>query len=805
LKVFVVLLFLVPFSCLKAQRNIDFNQNWQFQKGYFNALYVDSCPKSGWRNLNLPHDWSIEDLPGPDSDSKVGPFSKISPGGSSTAHTIGGTAWYRKRFQTEKGDKDKKILLHFDGIYRMSTVYLNGQKLGFQASGYMPFWYELSKNLKPEGQENEILVQVVNEGNNSRWYAGSGIYRNVTLHKLPQVHIPLHGIYITTPSVSSLKATVKLEVEIQNTTKISESILVNIQLLDGAGKTYAKKQFTKFITPGTNSLGFEMGVLSPKLWSSENPHLYSAKIEIYSKGKLTDQFSQNFGIRKLEFSAEKGFLLNGKQVKMKGGCLHHDNGILGAAAYKTAEERRVKLMKANGFNAIRCAHNPPSQFFLDACDKEGMLVIDEAFDTWTEKKKKDDYHQFFNEYWKKDLTSMLLRDRNHPSIVVWSIGNEIPERSDSLGLVIGKQLVDFVHLMDPTRPVTNALNSFWDRPKYAWEKSIPSFKLLDIGGYNYASEHYASDHISDPKRMIITTESTPKLAYDYWKFVEENPYILGDFVWTGMDHLGEAGIGSNLYLTKDSIFYNPLPWPWFNSNCGDVDLIGGKKPQSHYHDVLWDNSQLEMAVHRPVPKGKIDNVSYWGWPDEYQSWNWQGAENDSLGISVYTKADKVRLLLNGKVIGEKLLIDSNKLKVHFKHAFQSGELKAQAFVKEKLIAEKSIKTTGKAFKIKLMAEQTSLSANPSNISFIRIEVQDEQGNVVPNTLTNLKLSISGQGELIASGNAHPFYMESYQDKNCKTHLGRALAIVRSNGKKGNIVLEVKAEGLLSDQISISSN
>ncbi|NJO68772.1 MAG: hypothetical protein HC830_05365 [Bacteroidetes bacterium] len=340
-----------------------------------------------------------------------------------------------------------------------------------------------------------------------------------------------------------------------------------------------------------------------------------------------------FGIRSIHFDAANGFMLNGKKVLLKGGCMHHDNGFLGSATIDRAEERRVELMKAYGFNAIRTSHNPPSRQFLDACDRVGVLVIDEAFDMWERPKNPQDYHRFFKEWWQKDISSMVMRDRNHPSIIMWSIGNEINERADSSGLIITRKLADEVHRLDPTRPVTAAICSFWDHKNRPWSATAPAFALLDVGGYNYMWKAYEEDHLLYPDRIMAGTESLPLEAYENWKQVEKNSWVIGDFVWTAMDYMGETGIG-NSRLDNDPDNGFSRTWTWFNAYCGDIDLCGFKKPQLYYRDVIWGNSNIEMMVHAPVPEGRKEIVSMWGWPEEWQNWNWNGSEGKLMQVRV---------------------------------------------------------------------------------------------------------------------------------------------------------------------------
>jgi beta-galactosidase len=626
------------------------------------------------------------------------------------------------------------------------------------------------------------------------------------------------GVNIKTPEVKENSSLVDIAVTMQNDGgKIKEAV-VKVNIVDPAGKMIHGTETTQKIEPGNNSIiNKQITVVNPKLWSPDSPALYTAKITVSIDKKIVDQYSQLFGIRSIEFSAEKGFLLNGKSVKLKGGCMHHDNGLLGSAAIDRAEERRVEIMKANGFNAIRCSHNPPSESFLNACDRIGMLVMDEFFDVWEKPKKAADYSKFFKESWKKDLINAVLRDRNHPGIVMWSIGNEIPERMDSTGLRIARQLIQAVKELDTTRPVTEAVNTeYKGRP---WDNTTPMFSLLDIAGYNYEWKRMENDHQKYPDRIIVGTESFVLEPFDTWKTVEKYPYVIGDFVWTAMDYLGEAGVGKSKYQSTKNIQAGnknneeanflmagaasfSSPWPWFGANCGDIDINGGKKPQIAYRDVIWDNSLLEMNVHAPIPEGQTEIVSLWGWPDEWPSWNWKGNEGKPLQVRVFTKASHVKLELNGKVMGEKDLKIEDKYIAVFEVPYQSGELKAIASENGKVIASKLLKTAGEPAAIQLTADRSTIKADRSDLSFVKIEVVDKDGLLVATDSVRIQISVSGAGELAASGNASPLDMESVNGKVIKTFKGKAIAIVRPYTNSGKIILKVVADGLVSAELKI---
>lgn len=748
-----------------------------------------------WRHVDLPHDWSIEDLP--EGEGLVGPFSKETPGGISTGFTIGGTGFYRKTFTTSAEDEGNIFSVYFDGVYMESDVWINGQHLGFHPNGYTPFYYELTDFLKSPGEENVLVVRAKNIGENSRWYSGSGIYRHVWLRVTDPVNIPVWGVFVKTVDVREGWAEVEAEVSVQNQGDSTSRFVVQHEILETKGKT--KYEYHGQIENEEEILTMkpQFDIENPELWSIDNPNLYTLRTEILRDGKVVDVDETKFGIRTLDFSPEKGFLLNGVPVILKGGCLHHDNGILGAATFDRAEQRRVELMKANGFNAIRTSHNPPSQQFLDACDRLGVLVMDEAFDRWEVPKKPNDYHRFFSEWSKKDIQSMVFRDRNHPSIFAWSYGNEIYERADSSGIRIARNLIAAIKEVDDTRPVTQAVCSFWNHPgDRPWSDHDPAFELMDVHSYNYGWEHYENDHQRFPERIIIGTETFPVEAFVNDQMAQEKPYVIGDFVWTGMDYLGEAGIGQ---ASLDSV---QMAFPWFNGYCGDIDLIGSKKPQSFYRDVVWGRSQLEMAVEQPAPEGHEWVLSKWGWRNELRSWNWSGFENHPLDVYVYSQAEKVILELNGDIVAEEFANDSSKYVFHFKVPYQAGRLTAVAYNENQELERKSIQTSGKAKQIQLKTERESITMNRNDLAYVEVNITDENGLLVMDDDQIIRFSVEGDAKLIAVGNGNPTEMKSFQADSCRTFQGKCIAIVRPLGREGYLNFTAKSKSLESDGIDI---
>ena len=798
-----------------------FDEDWKFYKGDISGAEQTDFNDSEWKELTLPHDWSIEFQPVQD-DNHVGPFVKGIKDSTSTGNTVGGTGWYRKHFTIREPDEKQNVMICFDGISVLSDVWINGHHLGFHPNGYTPFWYHLTPYLNPSGEENVIAVKVVNAGDNSRWYTGSGIYRHVWLSVSRPVYIEPWSVFITTPGVSRENSLVELSLSITNDIDQNSELIVITKLLNPDGDVVGTAQFMENCPSGGKIdpvLNFSLD--HPHLWSPDHPDLYTAEIEVLSNGKLSDQQRIKFGIRSIDFSAEKGFLLNGKETLLKGACIHHDNGLLGSATYDRAEIRRVELLKKNGFNAIRTAHNLPSAQFLDACDSLGMLVIDEVFDMWVHPKRDLDYHLYFEEWSDRDLSSMILRDRNHPSVIAWSIGNEIFERADSSGLAITKRLVSVAKSLDATRPVTQAICALWQDPSQHWDATIPVFDLLDVGCYNYEWKHYERDHQLHSNRVMIGTESFPREAYVNWHMMNEKTYVVGDFVWTGIDYIGEVGIGNTRYGESGERDIPVRPWPWYLSWCGDIDICGNKKPQSYYRDVIWGESDIELLVHAPVPKGKTELVSKWGWPDEYPHWNWNGHENIPFKVTVYSNYDTVRLYHNGILKGEceikkgkgaselpvlqtgkKPAQDKIPMAASFEVPYQPGTLTAVAVRNGKEVASKKLETSGPSAKIRLVAERQSVCANPNDLAYVHIEITDEKGHLIPDAEVNVQLSVEGSGRMIACGNAAPDDIKSFRNHNLKTFRGKALAIMQPGNQPGAMYLTAKTALFPEEKIEI---
>jgi beta-galactosidase len=795
-------LLMALFSCRTEQnpRNtLLFNDDWRFHRGDVAEAGTVGYDHQDWRILSLPHDWSIEDIPGTDS-----PLDSNAVGSYNTGFFVGGTAWYRKSFTIPKEQANKRFYIQFDGVYMNADIWLNGTHLGNHPYGYTTFGYEITDNLQA-GKENILAVQVKNEGANSRWYTGSGIYRHVWLISTEKVFIPTWGVGISTPVATSDSAAVEASVKVANRTESIQDLQVLSVISDQDGREVAKSKNLILIEANSEleiSQLFE--ITQPLLWSPESPSLYKLTTTVLAGARTIDQVENTFGIRSLHFSVEQGFLLNGVPTLLKGGCMHHDNGPLGAAAFDRAEERRVELMKASGFNAIRCSHNPPSVAFLDACDRLGILVIDETFDMWRKQKNPQDYHLYFDEWWERDVASMVLRDRNHPSIIMWSIGNEIPERGEPEGAQTSKIIGEYVRQLDPTRPVTAAVNGL------SPDKD-PYFATLDISGYNYAaggdhwkSDIYALDHERVPDRIIYGAESYPLDAFGAWMGVLDNTFVIGDFVWTGFDYLGESSIGSWGYMLKREYF------PWSHAYCGDIDICGWKQPQSYYRDVLWENgNKPHIVVVPPIPSFTENpdrmNWSKWHWDDVVKSWNWKGFENREIEVHVYNRSQSVELIHNGKSLGKKETNRDNKWIVKWTVQYQPGSLEAVSYDGENVLSSDKLETAGEPTSIKLIADRPTLKADGQDLCFIEVALVDDAGNRNPTAEHLVSFSVDGPGEIIAVGSSNPVTRESFKKPFRRTYQGRCLLIVRVGKAPGNIGITATSEKLPGAGITIMAS
>ena len=741
-----------------------FDFGWQFT--HRSALPLGSSKNGKTQTVDLPHDWDIFE----------GPVSGEGVTGTGGGWFEAGKGEYRKTFKTPDGEVVK---LHFEGVYQKAEVFVNGQKAGQHHYGYTPFTVDVTPYIyKNKKQTNEVVVKVDNsEQPNCRWYSGSGIYRHVWLETMPALHIAENGIFITTPEVNAEKARVQVDVTIANESQSDRNATV---VVCGAQLMVAVKA-GESKTVSTTTM-----VNNPQLWSPESPTLYEAKVELKENGTTIDRQTAKYGIRTFSFDAERGFVLNGQKVLINGACVHHDDGVLGAMAFDDAEIRKVRQMKEAGFNLIRTSHNPTTRAFLDACDSIGMLVIDEAFDGWRTQKNPYDYSTVIDSCYREDIHAMVLRDRNHPSVISWSIGNEVIERKDIRVVYTARQMKQAIHEYDTTRPVTEALCA-WDSD---WEIYDPHAEVLDVAGYNYMIFKHASDHERDPKRVIWQTESYPRDAFKNWAVVNDFPYVVGDIVWTGLDYLGESGIGRYYYEGErpgEHWFDGGFP-EWHGAYCGDIDITGWRKPISHYREVLWHNdTPLYLAVKEPDGyHGKIKETAWSVWPT-WESWTWPGWEGKPVEVEVYTHQPEVKLYLDDQLIGTKQVSRETEFKAVFSVSYKAGTLRAEAGGESV-----TLKTAGEPACLRLTPDRTTMTADGQSLTFITVEVVDKQGTPVPEATIPCEATIKGAGTLLAFASADLKDTEPYTSPRVKTWKSRALLVVRSTQKGGSINVSIKS-------------
>ncbi len=788
--VFVVL-FLFSFNAFSVDfRNILFDFHWKFQLGDDLTFSDPTFNDDDWRLIDLPHDWSIE-----------GKTDINNPMKGAGGYFPSGIGWYRKSFNVPADWQNKKISIYFEGVYMNSEVFVNGKSVGFHPYGYTSFYYDITPFLQ-FGKENVIAVRVDNSQQiNCRWYSGSGIYRHVWLQVKETVHLVQWGVTITTPEVTENNATVQIKTVVQNETNESQQLSLQTSLSSEKQKNAGQNNTSLILEPKSEKEIIQIiKVKNPELWSPKSPVIYQATTSLVQKNKMLDRTEQNFGIRTISYSAETGFLLNGKMIKLFGGCVHHDHGCLGAASYDRAEERKVELLKAAGFNAVRTSHNPPAEAFLDACDRLGLLVIDEAFDGWRTEKNKFDYASIFDQWAKMDIQSMVQRDRNHPSVIIWSIGNEIIERTKPEAVETAKLLSGYVKEMDKTRPVTSAMTTWGE----GWSIFDPLMAAHDICGYNYTLHEAENDHQRVPSRVIVQTESYPREAFKNWKAVQKQDYVIGDFVWTALDYLGESGIGRWYYSGEPKgEHWEREFFPWHGAYCGDIDLLGWRKPISHYRNILWnDTEKLYMAVKEPNPEnGKISETMWSVWPT-WESWTWPGMEGKPLEVEVYSKYPLIRLYLNDQLIAERQTTIAEEYKATIPVNYTEGELKVIAYENDIQKETKILKTAAEPTKINILSDKKVLKANGQDLAYVVVELVDANGNLNPNAENQLNFKVEGEGVIIGVDNAKLNDTDLYVSNSRKAWKGRAMVVIKSTHKAGKILLKVIAQNLPESTLKI---
>jgi beta-galactosidase len=734
---------------------------------------------------------------------------------------------YSKTFDVPEVYRNKRVSLEFQGAYRDAMIYVNGDFAGQRPYGYSTFIVELDDFLE-YGAANTIRVDV-RAHDDSRWYTGCGITRDVVLVVTERVHLAANGVTITTPDIDTERAVVELRIAVTNDELAMTTVTVETEILDRQNALVAKQSLPMTLrSGGTEGARQRLYVSTPSLWSPETPNLYSALVTIRRGQKIIDQHRTAFGIRSLRLDPVHGLRINGETIKLRGACIHHDNGLLGAAAIGRAEERRVELLKFAGFNAIRSAHNPISQRMLDACDRIGMLVMDEAFDIWTEAKSSFDYSLHFPEWWERDIEAMVLKDINHPSVIMYSIGNEILETGTPLGAGWGRRLAEKVRAVDSTRFVTNGINGFVstihddigmmrDRggsgaqgvndmmggfgsvmnrisaSQLVTDRTAESFSVLDVAGINYGDGRYELDRELFPERIIVGTETFPGHIVELWPLVMNNSHVIGDFTWVGWDYLGEVGIGRTRYADEPPEF--EAPYPWLAAWTGDLDMTGQRRTISYFRETVFGlRKEPFIAVSRPDFYGRSAVTGGWAWTDSLNSWSWSANPGAPIIVEVYSDADEVELLVNGVAIGREGVGKTKGYRASFDTTYQPGTIVAIAYRDGNEEARSSLVTAGDDIRLVVTADRSQLSYDESELSFITIELQDGHGIVVTDFDVPVSVTVSGAGTLAALGAGRPYAIDTDTAGQCLTFNGVCLAIVRPNDF-GNITIEVSAEGL----------
>jgi beta-galactosidase len=775
----------------------EFNKGWKFYLGDEPRAQDPAFSDAAWRALTLPHDWSIE-----------GKFDEKNPAKPEGGGLPTGIGWYRKTF-TLPATADRRVYIEFDGVYQQSEVWLNGQRLGKRPNGYVSFRYDLTPHLRGTGQANVLAVRVDNSAQpNSRWYSGSGIYRNVRLVTTGPVAVDQWGTFVSTPQVSRAAATVAVQTLIRNASRQRMRVHVETLVLDARGKTVARHSSDNVtLTDSTTAISQSFTLSKPQLWSVRQPYLYRVQTRVLEGKTPLDEYETPLGVRYFEFNPQTGFSLNGAPLRILGVNQHHDLGALGAAVNVRAMERQLEILRKMGCNAIRMAHNPPAPELLDLCDRLGFLVMDEAFDQWQKKKNGQDYHKDFKAWHRRDLQDMVRRDRNHPSIIAWSIGNEIREQFDSTGVRLTRELVATVKRLDATRPVTSALTE--QEPD---KNFISQAGALDILSFNYKHEGYPLLPKSFPGKAFLATETAAAFetrghydlpsdsvrvwpldgktklttgnrdftasSYDNarpywgathesaWRAVKQNPHIAGLFVWSGFDYLGEP---------------LPYPWPARSSYFGLVDLAGFPKDAYYLYQSEWTNEpMLHLLPH----------------------WNWRVGQTVDVCV-YYNQAEEVELLLNGKSLGTKKK-QGDELHVMWRVPYAPGTLQAVSRRAGQAVVTRTVRTAGPPARLELTADRSRLRADGKDLSFVTVRVLDAQGNLVPDAANLVRFGLSGPAQLAGVDNGYQASLEPFKADSRKAYNGQCLAIIQTTEQAGPIVVQAVAEGLQPASVVLQS-
>ena len=800
-------------------QKINLNLGWRFHDNNRLSPRI-GAPRPEEKLVDLPHDFIY-----------TKPRSKDAAGAAANGYFGEGRGTYEKNLEIPAEWIGKKILLDIDGAYMNAEVILNGRIIDKHPYGYTAHLVDLSDYVR-EG-DNRLVITTQSRQPSTRWYSGGGLYRSVALWVGEPVCVEPWDVFISTPEVSKERALVRAQVDVTTMRRTADKVKVTITVEDAEGQEVATGSVRVTATPGAqNRTMVQVFVEDPKLWDTETPYLYTMKTTVTVDGQPDETLENKFGIRKYEVDSEKGLRLNDKPLKLKGGCIHHDAAFLGAAAWPRAEERKIQILKAAGYNSVRISHYPPSLEMLEVCDREGIILLDEAFDTWQNGKVAMDYHLYFEEWWERDIEFMVKRDRNHPCVFTYSIGNEIGERDGSNdGYNWAHKLADKIRSLDNTHFITSAINGTFDAEAFAkavkeaggpenvnmenlradirkkddWGGKTASFAAaLDIVGYNYLFHRYENDKTMFPGRVIMGTETHPFNTYDYWKATMDNDHVIGDFVWTAYDNLGEAGVGRVVWDSTGEDHGFTGPWPWRSCFQGDMDLCGYRTGQSYFREIMWeafDGHSDKMALYTTHPCHNGDTFwgTGWHWRDVEDTWTF---DDEWLGkpvkVDAYADADEVEFFLNGVSCGKAPV---EKLEASLEIPYEKGTVEAVAYRDGKEIARCCLKTTGKAAAVTAEADRPVIKADRQDLSYVALTIVDAEGARVPYETSVINIEVSGAGRLAGIGSGNPCTEENYGTPYCKAYEGRAMAAVVAD-EPGEIVVKVWVDSIGSTEIKV---
>lgn len=813
-------------------KKTKFNQSWKVSKidGKILGQQINGFPEG--KSINLPHDAMIEESTDINSRNNT-----------QTAYFPGGYYRYTKDFTAPEEWKDKIINLEFEGSYMNSRVYLNNNYVGCCHYGYSNFYVNLDKHLL-YGKKNRVEVLVNNEELNSRWYTGTGLYRNVWLYEDEQIHFAIDGIKISTPDVEKDMALVLVQSTVKSEDKLNHKITIKTEILDRDGFVVTEESGCSTIYGQTEQSHYQrIGIVNPQLWDSDNPYLYTCRLTLESDRKFIEQAEVKFGVRKLQMDSIHGLRINGKQVKLRGACIHHDNGIIGACTLEMAEERRCCLLKEAGFNCIRSSHHPLSKAMLDACDKYGMLVMDEFSDMWTWSKNMNDYATYFDMDWENDVEKMVVKDYNHPSVILYSTGNEIQEVGTPKGVEINRMIAGKIRSIDSTRYVTCGFNGWLAGIDYEQtiskdikekavrenknlndmmgemmdigdEKMIASMEVhpimteridafmgcLDVAGYNYLTLRHEMDRERKSHRVVLGSETFPCDIPELWEIVKRNNHVIGDMTWTGYDYLGEAGLGTIKFEGEKEII-GRTSW------SGDIDITGKRRPVSYFREIVYGIRKAPyIAVEDPAHFGIKQQKSKWAFEDSIPSWTWKGYEGKTIIVDVYSASDEVELFINGKSQGKKQTGEKKRFTAKYEVTYEPGTILVKAYYignkSQEFILTDEIHTAEEKVNLEISSNITELRPNGSDIAFITVELCDKNGIVNMQAKKDIRIEAQGVGVVQGYGNADPYFQGTYQQKTIPTFEGRVQAAIRASYEEGEAIVRFMTEGCASVEMKI---